>query len=696
MARTSRSPRRPVPEGAGPAATEALLPERSAADADAATTAVVSATSEPGRSLAARGAARRRLAVASAAVLLAAADTYVVVLALPDIMRDVGIGIDQLQRAAPIVSGFLLGYVVVLPLLGRLSDLYGRRPVFLGCLATFAVGSTLTATSEGLPLVVAGRTLQGLGGGGLVPVTLALVADHWPPERRGVPLGIVGAVQELGSVLGPLYGAVVVAASGWRTIFWINLPLSAILGIVFSVGPMPVPTSGVSRGREQDASTGPLASAGPRPGPAPASAPSRGPSETRLGSERPRSPHHADVVGLLLLAVAATLGGFALTQPAFIADSDTFGQLTAPIRPGPWGALATPVALGCFAAVVGFVLWETAAPLGISPLLPLRRLPEVLRAADWPGAALLGGVLAGVILAFATADPSHQVIADDWPIVLGATALFAALFVVRELRCPDPLVDLGAFAAPGAFGPLVVNLFVGAALMAALVDIPIFARTTQYPNSQVGAALVLVRLLAAIPIGAVVGGVLCDRLGNRLVAAAGLLLTAGVLAEMATWSASSLADPLVVLGHRTPLHTTDLWLGAAGLGFGLCIAPINASLLAAVQPSLHGLASALVVVARMVGMLVGLSLLTAIGLHRFYVAAARIPPPDRLCPTHPIPGQCPPYDTMVTNAALDELHVIFVGASLSATIAALLAAILLERRGTRRVGLVASLVGTEA
>ena len=69
-----------------------------------------------------------------------------------------------------------------------------------------------------------GRFLQGVGGGGLVPVTLALVADLYPADRRGVPLGVVGAVQELGSVLGPLYGAVVLAFGTWRDIFWITSP----------------------------------------------------------------------------------------------------------------------------------------------------------------------------------------------------------------------------------------------------------------------------------------------------------------------------------------------------------------------------------------------------------------------------------------------------------------------------------------
>src|SRR5579875_420404 len=111
---------------------------------------------------------RRRLALAAVAVLLAAADTYVVVVALPNIMNGVGIGLDRLQRATPIISGFLLGYTAVLPLIGRLADLAGVKPVFAGCLSVFATGSVITATAHSLPVAVAGRAMQGLGGGGLV------------------------------------------------------------------------------------------------------------------------------------------------------------------------------------------------------------------------------------------------------------------------------------------------------------------------------------------------------------------------------------------------------------------------------------------------------------------------------------------------------------------------------------------------
>src|SRR5215469_629883 len=87
-----------------------------------------------------------RLGLAAAAVLLAAADTYVVVVALASIMNGVGVGLDRLQRATPIISGFLLGYTAVLPLIGRIADVAGTSPVFAGCLTIFSGGSVITAT----------------------------------------------------------------------------------------------------------------------------------------------------------------------------------------------------------------------------------------------------------------------------------------------------------------------------------------------------------------------------------------------------------------------------------------------------------------------------------------------------------------------------------------------------------------------
>jgi MFS family permease len=499
----------------------------------------------------------------------------------------------------------------------------------------------VTASAHGLGVVVAGRTLQGLGGGGLVPVTLALVADTWPPQRRGLPLGVVGAVQELGSVIGPLYGAAVVAVSGWRTIFWVNLPVAVVLGAGFR------PLAGEAARR-------------------------RG----RAG--------HADLPGALLLAASAAAGLLSLLQPDALAGSDTLGQLYTPPLGG--SSLTTPLALAAAGLLAAFAAWELAAPGGVRPLLPLRRTPAMLRAADWPGALLLGAVLGCVIVAFAGADPSRQVVADGAPVLLAVAAAAAVLFLVFERRRADPLVPFAALRRPAAYGALLVNLFIGAALMAALVDVPLFARATRFPDSQVQAALVLVRFLAAVPVGAVLGGLVCERLSHRVTVGAGMLLSAAMFLLLGGWSAGTLGEHAVLAGWHTPFGGSDLELLLCGLGFGLAIAPVNAAVLGAVRSSLHGLASALVVVARMVGMLVGLAALTAVGLRRFYAASAHLPSPTRLCPQTPF--HCPAYDRLATAAVLDELHAIFTGAALCAAAAAVLALLLLRRSpGGTAVGL---------
>jgi len=173
------------------------------------------------------------LLLAGLGLFITALDAYVVVTLLPAMVADVGLTIDRFEQATPIVTGFLGGYVVAMPLLGAYSDVRGRAPVYAACMFVFAVGSAITATAglwsfAGLPWLVAGRFLQGLGGGGLVPLSLALAADLYRNQHRMLALGSVAAMQEAGSVFGPIYGAWLAGIlGGWRGVFWLNLPLGA-------------------------------------------------------------------------------------------------------------------------------------------------------------------------------------------------------------------------------------------------------------------------------------------------------------------------------------------------------------------------------------------------------------------------------------------------------------------------------------
>ncbi|WP_256794910.1 MFS transporter [Terrabacter sp. Ter38] len=537
------------------------------------------------------------LSAASAAVALAAADTYVVVLALTDMMAGVGIGIDALQRATPIISGFLLGYIAVLPLIGRLSDLLDRRRILLGCLLVFVVGSAVTALAVEMPVLVTGRVLQGIGGGGLVPATLALVADLWPPHRRGTPLGVVGAVQELGSVLGPVLGAVVLAWSGWRAIFWLNVAAALVLyAVIHLLGP---------RGR------------------------SRGSADvTRPGAAGSRRVLWAITAVLLVVGLAVT--GLALAAPESLVTDVTLGAPFVPFAGS--SRVLTPV------GVVGLAL------LAVVAVLTAPRWWAVLRRADLVGALLVAVALGSLVLTFASSDPEKEVVGPLGYSLLpvGAVALLALVWWHRHAA--DPLIPRGVVGARGGRS-LVVSLLVGAALVSVVVDVPLLARLTD-TYDETGAALVLVRFLLAVPVGALVGGWSLRRLGDGAVAGAGLLLAGVGLVVMSRWTLESVGDTV----------PATVVLVVVGLGMGLALAPVNNAALADSPADAHGVASSLVVVARMVGMVVGLALLTSIGLNRYFEAVRRLP--DQL-----------DTDALI-GAGVVQVQTVFLGGAIAALLGA--------------------------
>ncbi|MGH2494928.1 MAG: MFS transporter [Ktedonobacteraceae bacterium] len=467
----------------------------------------------PGKNVGSAKGKRTALAamiVACVGVFLTSMDQTVVVTALTKIIADPGINISftHLDHAAWIISAYLLGFIIAMPLMGRVSDIYGRRRILILCLLIFGVGSVLCAlaptfgenidlsflngigidtSSPGLIFLIAARFIQAIGGGAVVPVAMAIVSDFYGQERRGLALGIIGAVTEAGGVVGPLYGALIVQHLDWTDIFYFNVPV---------------------------------------------------------------------VVGLIIAT---------------------------------W-----------------FII-----PRG-------KRLRDRI---DWLGAALLGAALTCLSLGLAQQGTDlgptvNGATPQNNPIALALFAVFLAAFIFVEWKVRHPVVDLSVFKRFTFSASSLVSLLVGAALIIAMADIPLFVDTvlsSQFSQADLPlvSGLALLRLTAMIPIGAFLGGWLCGRISSRFTGVLGLLFTAVGFYLMSRW-------PMAVDWNQITISTVT-----TGLGFGLVVAPISTTAINSVRPSQAGMGSAIVTSLRMLGMTLGLAWLTSWGIGYFKSLASQ-------------------------------------------------------------------------
>jgi EmrB/QacA subfamily drug resistance transporter len=162
------------------------------------------------------------------ALLLAALDQTIVATALPKVVSDLG-GITQYTW---VFTAYMLGSTVTVPLYGKLGDVHGRKPLFIVAIVIFLVGSALCGAAQNMWQLVIFRAVQGIGAGGLFPLTLAMVAMIVPPRDRGRYQGLIGSVFAGASIVGPLVGGFIVDNASWRWIFYVNLPIGGLALVV--------------------------------------------------------------------------------------------------------------------------------------------------------------------------------------------------------------------------------------------------------------------------------------------------------------------------------------------------------------------------------------------------------------------------------------------------------------------------------
>lgn len=427
------------------------------------------------------------MAAVAFGVFVAADDLTVVSTMLRQIIGDLEIPLPSgFDEAAWLVNSYLIAYVAVMPFMGRLSDLVGRRKVYVGALVVFLVGSAWIPFTSSLGWFIVARVLTAVGGGAMVPVALAVIGDMYEEDRRPRAYGILGAVDTVGWVWGPLFGAMLVRFLDWRWQFYLNVPL-ALIGIAVAWWAL------------QD-------------------------------HDRPTARARIDWPGAVLLTIGLVSLNIALLDTSDIGLVSDLSELS-----------------------------------------------------------------------------GQSQASTTW--LYGVAAIALLLFWLVERRAENPIIDLRLFRSGNFAAGVGVNFLVGAVLIIAMVDVPLFVNLvveTSLLDAAVMSGWVLSGLTAAMAVTSYLGGIATERSWYRPVIVAGLLITAaGFLIVGTAWDASvgpwTMAWQLIVLG----------------VGFGLVTAPTNSAVVDAAPADEHGTAAGLVIVSRLMGLAVGLSGLTAWTLHRF-------------------------------------------------------------------------------
>ena len=157
-------------------------------------------------------------------MLMASLNQTVLATALPTIVGDLN-GVNHMSW---VITSFILASTITMPVYGRISDVFGRRPVILVAIGLFMIGSITGALASSIEVLIVSRVIQGLGGGGLMILSQAAIADVVPARQRGKYMGIMGAAFAVSSVAGPLLGGWLTEGPGWRWAFWINLPFGVL------------------------------------------------------------------------------------------------------------------------------------------------------------------------------------------------------------------------------------------------------------------------------------------------------------------------------------------------------------------------------------------------------------------------------------------------------------------------------------